>query len=299
MIDTVAGSSGFPVHTIFHVWRQILNDEGLSTSHLFSLEDKPPRCKEYVEDKVFAIDFDEKVVRVARTLNLIAGDGRTNVLHLRQSTEETVAVKSFAASFLSSGRLDAEYYQPKYDQAEEAIKDCGFPSQNLGSLIEPIQNGFDYREYTEEGTPYIRVGDVKNGQINFENAVKIPITMADVDKPVGLQVGDILFTRKGSFGNSAVVTELEINGIISSEIMLVRLTSISRQEILPEYVSLFLNSKFCYLQVERRVHGVAYYSISQPDLANLLIPLLPKPQQQKIAEKIKSSFSLKLNPNNC
>ncbi|MEH2000868.1 MAG: N-6 DNA methylase [Nostoc sp.] len=211
-----------------------------------------------------------------------------------QPTEETVAVKSFSESFLSCDRLDAEYYQPKYDQVEEVIKGCGFSSQNLGSLIEPIQNGFDYREYTEEGTPYIRVGDVKNGQINFESAVKIPITMADVDKPVGLQVGDILFTRKGSFGNSAVVTELEVNGIISSEIMLVRLSSASKKEILPEYISLFLNSKFGYLQVERRVHGVAYYSISQPDLANLLIPILPKPQQQKIVEKIKSSFLLKL-----
>jgi type I restriction enzyme M protein len=82
MIDTAAGSSGFPVHTIFHVWRQILVDEGLEASHLFSLEDKPPRCNEYVEEKVFAIDFDEKAVRVARTLNLIAGDGQTNVLHL-------------------------------------------------------------------------------------------------------------------------------------------------------------------------------------------------------------------------
>jgi type I restriction enzyme M protein len=35
-----------------------------------------------VEEKVFGIDFDEKAVRVARTLNLIAGDGQTNVLHL-------------------------------------------------------------------------------------------------------------------------------------------------------------------------------------------------------------------------
>ena len=82
IIDTAAGSSGFPVHTIFHVWRQILVDEGLEVSHLFSLEEKPPRCTEYVEEKVFAIDFDEKAVRVARTLNLIAGDGQTNVLHL-------------------------------------------------------------------------------------------------------------------------------------------------------------------------------------------------------------------------
>lgn len=82
MIDTAAGSSGFPVHTIFHVWKQILTDEGIAASNLFSLENKPYRCRQYVENKVFALDFDEKAVRVARTLNLIAGDGETNVLHL-------------------------------------------------------------------------------------------------------------------------------------------------------------------------------------------------------------------------
>ena len=82
MIDTAAGSCGFPVHTIFYVWEQILKAKGLEKSHLFTLEQKPAECTEYVNDKVFAIDFDEKAVRVARTLNLIAGDGQTNVLHL-------------------------------------------------------------------------------------------------------------------------------------------------------------------------------------------------------------------------
>jgi type I restriction enzyme M protein len=82
MIDTAAGSCGFPVHTIFHVWEQIMADEGLDKSHLFTLEKKPARCVDYVNEKVFAIDFDEKAVRVGRTLNLIAGDGQTNVMHL-------------------------------------------------------------------------------------------------------------------------------------------------------------------------------------------------------------------------
>ncbi|WP_223068822.1 N-6 DNA methylase [Paenibacillus caui] len=82
IIDTAAGSCGFPVHTIFHVWEQIMKDEGLDKSHLFTSEHKPSRCTDYVQDKVFAIDFDEKAVRVGRTLNLIAGDGQTNVLHL-------------------------------------------------------------------------------------------------------------------------------------------------------------------------------------------------------------------------
>lgn len=82
MIDTAAGSCGFPVHTMFYVWKNILKEMGLPESHLFTLEQKPARCTDYVNDKVFAIDFDEKSVRVARTLNLIAGDGQTNVLHL-------------------------------------------------------------------------------------------------------------------------------------------------------------------------------------------------------------------------
>jgi type I restriction enzyme M protein len=81
-IDTAAGSCGFPVHAIFHVWEQIMKDEGMSKSHLFTTDKKPARCETYVQEKVFAIDFDEKAVRVGRTLNLIAGDGQTNVLHL-------------------------------------------------------------------------------------------------------------------------------------------------------------------------------------------------------------------------
>jgi type I restriction enzyme M protein len=70
MIDTAAGSCGFTVHTIFH-----------RTGHLFENTEISQEEKEDVL-KVFGIDFDEKVVRVARTLNLIAGDGETNVLHL-------------------------------------------------------------------------------------------------------------------------------------------------------------------------------------------------------------------------
>jgi len=82
IIDTACGSAGFTVHSIFHVWKAIFEDMGKPASHLFTMEKKPPRCAKYVQDKVFAIDFDEKSVRVSRCLNLIAGDGQTNVLHL-------------------------------------------------------------------------------------------------------------------------------------------------------------------------------------------------------------------------
>ena len=71
MIDTAAGSCGFPVHTFF----QVTNSSATNT------ENSEPN-KKYIRENVFGIEFDEKVVRVARTLNLIAGDGESNVLHL-------------------------------------------------------------------------------------------------------------------------------------------------------------------------------------------------------------------------
>lgn len=82
MIDTAAGSCGFPVHTIFYVWGNIYDKLGIPRRDMFTAEVKPSECIDYVREKVFAIDFDENAVKVARTLNLIAGDGRTNIMRL-------------------------------------------------------------------------------------------------------------------------------------------------------------------------------------------------------------------------
>ncbi len=116
LIDTAAGSCGFPVHGIFHVWEQIMKEEGLNKSHLFTTEKKPARCENYVRDKVFAIDFDEKAVRVGRTLNLIAGDGETNVLHLNtldyerwgEKTDDKNWLKTYAQGWFRLDDLKTE-----------------------------------------------------------------------------------------------------------------------------------------------------------------------------------------------
>ena len=80
MIDTACGSCGFTVHTLFNVWNKLVH-QGKAHFSNFSNQKLTNEQKKYV-DKVFGIDFDEKSVRVSRTLNMIAGDGKTNVLHL-------------------------------------------------------------------------------------------------------------------------------------------------------------------------------------------------------------------------
>ena len=110
MIDTASGSCGFPVHTIFKL-----------TGHLFTNAEIPDKDKQHVL-KVFGIDFDEKTVRVARTLNLIAGDGETNVLHLntldfdrwRDKTEKDPRwVNTYGKGFERLKKLRAEKGEDK------------------------------------------------------------------------------------------------------------------------------------------------------------------------------------------
>ncbi len=104
MIDTAAGSCGFPVHTIFHITGQLFTNAGISA------EDQEAALR------VFGIDFDEKTVRVARTLNMIAGDGETNVLHLntldyerwRERTEDAAWRDNYGSGWHRLERRRAE-----------------------------------------------------------------------------------------------------------------------------------------------------------------------------------------------
>ena len=188
-------------------------------------------------------------------------------------------------------RVDPEYYQPKYLDLMSQLDRCN--TQPLKTFIYPIQNGLDYREFSEDGTPYIRVGDIHDGRIHIESAVKVPIRIEDVTKDIALRTGDILFTRKGTFGQAAIVRKGGERIIISSEIMLLRLRNeiISDGTISAKYLSTFLNSQVGYLQVKRQVHGMAYYSISQSDLADISVLVPSEHVNQAITQYVSNALS--------
>lgn len=71
VVDTACGSSGFTVHSIFHVAGDQFTTNGLA-----------PAIVEYAGTMVYAIDSSPKAVKIAKALNLIAGDGKSNVYEL-------------------------------------------------------------------------------------------------------------------------------------------------------------------------------------------------------------------------
>ncbi|MDR0286219.1 MAG: N-6 DNA methylase [Clostridiales bacterium] len=71
MIDPACGSAGFTVHTIFYV-----------AGRKFSAEGLPPHIVEYAGERVFGIDASPRSVKISKAINLIAGDGKTNIYEL-------------------------------------------------------------------------------------------------------------------------------------------------------------------------------------------------------------------------
>lgn len=200
--------------------------------------------------------------------------------------EEPLSYEATSSQTFAAGRLDAEHFKPMYNDLVGRLQDTRLPIGKLQDVVLPIRNGFDCRDFVEEGTPYIRVGDVSLGRINLESCNRVPVRPDQVSKDVGIMAGDVLFTRKGSFGNCAVATNECEDAIISSEIMRLRLCA---KDLLPEYLALYLNSIAGKLQVLQRVHGVAFYGISQPGLAEVAVCKLPVHIQQKLADAVKQS----------
>lgn len=126
---------------------------------------------------------------------------------------------------------------------------------------------------------------MKQGRLEIEGCARISLKAKDLPKNVTLAVGDILFTRKGSFGNAAHVRPGQEHAIISSEIMLIRRKPAFLETILPEYLTLYFNGKAGALQAEKWAHGVAFFSISQEDLGRFVIPILPVPKQKDLKTK--------------
>ncbi len=181
MIDTACGSCGFTVHTLFNVWKKLVND-GKAQFANFSNQKLTPEQKEYVE-KVFGIDFDEKSVRVARTLNMIAGDGKTNVLHLN----------TLDYSRWSEKQKNREWTKT-YNDGYNRLLDLAVDAEN------PKEFNFDI---VMANPPF--AGDIKDSRLiaNYEVAFKNNKKLSKVSRDILFIERNLDFLKPG--GRMAIV----------------------------------------------------------------------------------------------
>lgn len=233
----------------------------------------------YVLQEKSAMELHIAIYVLLHEVGIISNEAKVKVSNV------VCSCKKLSDSFLASGRLDAEYYQPKYDLLFEKLK--GFPTatiKEIATIQKSIEPGSD--AYQEEGIPFIRVANLsKFGLSNSD--VKLDTTQfADTIRP---QKDTILLSKDGSVGIAYKMEETQ-DVITSSAILHLQLTT---PNVLPDYMTLVLNSIVVKLQAERDAGGSIIQHWKPSEIEHVIIPILPMNEQQMIANKIKQSFKMR------
>jgi hypothetical protein len=202
-------------------------------------------------------------------------------------SNELVAEKSFSESFGVSGRLDAEYYQRKYEEVLRILSDFNCDILNnlvwIKKSIEPGSN-----EYTNEGIPFIRVADLAKHGISQTTVFldRIPFAKMDLQP----KKDTILLSKDGTVGIAYKVEE-SLDVVTSGAVL--HLTVKSKKQILPDYLTMVLNSIVVQMQAERDTGGSVIQHWRPHEIQQVIIPILDMSIQQQIADDVQYSYELR------
>ncbi|MBI4742910.1 MAG: restriction endonuclease subunit S [Betaproteobacteria bacterium] len=187
---------------------------------------------------------------------------------------------------LAGWRFDPYYFGAKFHALEKGLDYGMYPTTSLGQLYLSINNGVDCREFIGGGLPYAKVADVKPFAVDLLHANTVPVD--SIPERGFVQKGNLLLTRKGTFGVAALV-ETDTKFAISSEVFRIELDD---SKVLGSYLATVLNSSICQEQFDRQKIGMIMGSLTQASLRRIRLPFPPLEKQREIqtyASRIRQS----------
>jgi len=188
----------------------------------------------------------------------------------------------------SAERIDAEYFQPMYEEIVKAIttsKDHACLG-DLASIKKCIEPGSE--AYQESGIAFLRVSNLSKFGIKDGNQQYISEDLYRTIKQHQPKKNEILLSKDATPGIAYYLKDEPEKMIPSGGIL--RLKVKDEDKLYPEYLTLVLNSVIVQKQIERDAGGsiINHWLVDQ--VKNTLIPILPIAKQQKIAEIVNGSF---------
>ena len=199
-------------------------------------------------------------------------------------SNEPVAVKSFSESFGTSGRLDAEYYQKKYEDYLNIL------TRHLHSFV--------YKEFDSVTTPcsldklsypYIEISNINVGNGSFSYNI-IETELLPTNAKICPIQGDLLVSKVRPYRGAVAIIDCTINNlIVSGAFTVLRPKSIYPVEVLAVLMrSTIYKDWFMKWNV-----GSSYPVIRDNDVLNLPIPIFDAQTQDKIVNDVRESYTLR------
>jgi type I restriction enzyme S subunit len=235
-----------------------LSNEHIKSIPLFRPDEK---AQKYIGNKVRqAEQLRAWAKRLERSLDAF-------IDHFQPEKKEYKKLFSRVPNHLLTNMLTATTYRERYISNQKNLKDSSC-TQPISYFLTSVTNGFDERNEIESGLPYIKVADVRAGYIDLKNSPRVRVSaLTNASEKQKPKKGDLLLTRKGSFGIAAVVME-SASFLCSSEVFSCKP---SKPEFMP-ILSWFLNSEAGNMQFWQFSTGTTMPGINQENLQNILIP---------------------------
>jgi type I restriction enzyme S subunit len=133
-------------------------------------------------------------------------------------------------------------------------------------------------EYVSSGPAMIAGKHIKNGVIDWNEVDHIPNWRYLESPEIMLRNNDIIFSKDGSLGNPAVVSNLDVEATINSTMMLVR----PHEYLNSKYFYQILNTRYFKDLIKEKVSGSSIPHLFQADMKLFTFPVATPEEQTAI-----------------
>jgi type I restriction enzyme M protein len=182
------------------------------------------------------------------------------------------------------GRADPYYYQPKFAEVEEAIKEGKYGIVKIREIVDESANK-TVRIENNEKYIYIEIGDInKSDGTIILKAEEFGEKLPTGSKKKLIENDVIISTVRPYLKGIAKVKNCEKNLVSTGAFCVLRCT----KKINPDYLLGVVRSDLFINMVCRNMSGTTYPTVSDEDILDLETPLPPFEIQNKIAEEVKA-----------
>lgn len=140
-------------------------------------------------------------------------------------------------------------------------------------------------EFKTEG-PYLVTGvDFHNGRVNWDDCYHVTEERYAQDKGIQLHEHDLLITKDGTIGKTAVVVDCPEKATLNSGVFVVRAIN---NEVVPEFLHYVLHSHWFDLFVRNMLTGSTIKHLNQEKFYKFSFEAPDVPTQKKIVEVLES-----------
>ena len=190
------------------------------------------------------------------------------------------------ASMQQAERIDADYFQPRYDDIISAIK--SYPG-GWGVVANQVHlKDSNFKPEPETEYTYIELADIgSSGEIKDCTVSQGQALPSRARRKVN--TGDVIASSvEGSLESIALVTEEHDNALCSTGFHAINSDALNSETLL-----VFLKSSVGQLQLKKGCSGTILTAINRDEFSRIIVPIIRAEKQAEIQQKISESFNLR------